>query len=111
MWRSFFLSLVLSASAFAGPKITLVIGEKAHALDKAAAEQLATDFKALFEAETSIQSTAPAEAGNVVLVGSPQSNPAITADVWPKITEQGLVIKSTPRGLIIGGGCPPATVW
>ncbi|MES2596224.1 MAG: hypothetical protein V4662_12850 [Verrucomicrobiota bacterium] len=111
MWRSLFLSLVLSANAAAGPKITLVIGEKAHALDKAAAEQLATDFKALFEAETSIQSTAPAGAEHVVLVGSPQSNPAIAAIAWPKITEQGIVIKSTPKGLIIGGGCPPATVW
>jgi hypothetical protein len=111
MWRSLFLSLVLSASAFAGPKVTLVIGEKAHALDKAAAEQIATDFKALFEAETSIQSTAPADGDHVVLVGNPQSNPAITAEAWPKITEQGVVIKSTPKGLLVGGGCPPATVW
>lgn len=111
MWRSLFLSLTLSASAFAGPKVTLVIGEKAHALDKVAAEQLAGDFKALFEAEAVIQTTAPADAANVVLVGSPQSNPTISADAWPKITEQGIVIKSTKKGLIIGGGCPPATIW
>lgn len=111
MWRPLFLSLIGAASALAGPQVAIVIGPKAPPLDTSAAEQLAADFKALFDAETAIATSPPAGAANLVLVGSPQSNPAIKADVWPKISEQGIVIKSTKNGLIVGGGCPPATVW
>ncbi len=103
--------LVLAIPAFAGPKVTFVIGEKAPPLDKLAAEQLATDFKALFDAETAIQTTAPADSANVVLIGNPISNPAIKAESFPKISEQGVVLKSTQSGLIVGGGCPSATTW
>lgn len=111
MWKSLLTCLCLSASLFAGPKVTLVIGEKAPPLDKLAAEQLGKDFQLLFDAEATVQTTTPADGSNVVLVGSPLSNPAINADSWPKITEQGVVIKSTKTGLIVGGGCPSATMW
>ena len=111
MWRPLLVCLSLSVSALAGPKVIFVIGAKAPPLDRLAAEQLAGDFKALFEAETVIQTTAPADASGTVLVGSPLSNPAIPADAFPKTTEQGLVIKSTKAGLIVGGGCPSATMW
>jgi len=111
MWRSILVSLCLSASLFAGPKVTFVIGIKAPPLDQLAAEQLSKNFQLLFDAETTVQTAVPADTANVVLIGSPLSNPAITAADWPKITEQGIVLKSTKTGLIVGGGCPPATMW
>jgi hypothetical protein len=111
MIKTTLLCLLLAVTASAAPKVTFLIGPKAPPLDKAAAEQLAGDFKALFDAETTVTTTAPADSTNLVLVGSPLSNPAIKADAWPKIGEQGIVIQSTPAGLIVGGGCPPATMW
>lgn len=111
MWRSLAACILLSASALAGPKVTLVVGEKAPRLDRVAAEQLTVDFKALFDAEAVIQTTLKSDAGKVVLVGSPRSNAAIPQDVWPRISAQGIVLKSTKRGLIVGGGSPSATVW
>ncbi len=111
MWKSLLLAFLASSAALAGPKVTIVIGPKAPPLDRSAAEQIAADFKALFEAEAAIATSAPGSGADVILVGSPQSNPAIKADAWPKISEQGIVVKSTAAGLIVGGGCPPATVW
>lgn len=111
MWRSLLVCFSLAATASAGPKVTFVIGEKSPPLDKLAAEQLAQDFKALFDAETSVQTKTSSDDTNNVLIGNPLSNPAISADAFPKTTEQGLVIKSTNKGLIVGGGCPAATLW
>lgn len=111
MWRSLAACILLSASALAGPKIAIVIGGKAPPLDRVAAEQLAADFKALFDAEAVVHAGVKSAAENVVLVGSPQSNDAIPRDVWPKIGAQGIVLRSTKEGLIVGGGSPSATVW
>ena len=111
MLKALLSSLILATAALAGPQVTFVIGPKAPPLDKAAAGQLADDFKALFDAETTVSTTVPADTANLVLVGRPLSNPAIKADAWPEIGEQGIVIQSTKNGLIVGGGCPQATMW
>ena len=110
--KAFLCSLLVSSSLLAGPKVAFVVGEKAHPLDRAAAEQLAVDFKALFDAETSVLTAPPAgKEVSLVLVGSPASNPAIPKQSWPALSEQGHVVKSTPQGLIVGGGSPSATLW
>ena len=105
------LCLALVASAIAGPKVTIVIGDKAPALEQLAAKQLAHDLSALFEADAGIQTSVPGDASAAILLGSPATNPAIASDAWPKLSPQGHVLKSTARGLIIGGGSPVATLW
>lgn len=114
MIRSLCISVTLFVAGHAlgaGPKVTFVIGEKATEMDKMAAEQLSKDFKALFDAETTTSATMPENASNVVLIGHPQANAAIPAEGWPKLTVQGHIVKSTPRGLVVGGGSPVATMW
>lgn len=112
MFRLILITLALVMPAIAGgPKVTIVIGSKATPLDKLAAEQLSKDFGLLFAAECSVQADVPDDATNVVLIGHPQSNAAIPADAWPKLTAQGHILKSTRQGLIVGGGSPVATLW
>ena len=60
MIKTTLLCLLLAVSASAAPKVTFLIGPKAPPLDKAAAEQLAGDFKALFDAVTTVTTTSPA---------------------------------------------------
>lgn len=112
MCRILAICLALVAPAIAGPKVTIVIGDKAPALEKFAAEQLVIDLTALFEAEASIQTSLPGgDASTVILLGSPATNPAIASDAWPKLSQQGHVLKSTAKGLIVGGGNPATTLW
>ncbi len=111
MWRILALCLALAAPVFAGPKVTIVIGDRAPALEKLAAEQLVQDLAALFDAETSIQTSLPRAAGAAILLGSPVTNPAIAGEAWPKLSAQGHILKSTAQGLIVGGGSPVATLW
>lgn len=103
--------LFCHAAFSAGPQITIVIGPEAPALEKLAAEQLAKDVKALFDAETKVQSAPSTDASSTLLVGSPATNPAIPAEAWPKVSDQGHVMRSTGKGLIVGGGSPTATLW
>ena len=111
MHRILAICLALVAPAIAGPKVTIVIGDKAPALEKLAAKQLAHDLSALFEAEAAIQTSLPGDASAAILLGSPATNPAIAGEAWPKSLSQSHVIKSTARGLIVGGGSPAATLW
>ena len=62
----------------------------------------------------------PAKSAEVILLlGSPQTNPAVLtalgADGWPRITDQGIVLKHAKldgrSGLVIGGGSPRACLW
>lgn len=111
MWRILALCLVLAAPALAGPQITIVLGDQAPALEKLAAAQLGKDLRALFEAETNIQTSLPGDSSAVILLGSPATNSAIASEGWPKLSEQGHLLKSTAKGLIVGGGSPVATLW
>lgn len=103
-----------------GPAVTLVTGIDAPALEKFAAEELAGQLKLLFEADVTVKnSDAALEAGNIIMVGSPATNPVIEdlADSgWPKdLSGQGHVLKSVERAgetvLIVGGGNPESTLW
>jgi hypothetical protein len=103
--------LLSHAVLAAGPQVSIVVGPEAPALEKLAAEQLAKDMKALFDAEAKVQSSAPGGGVSVILIGSPTTNPAIPGDAWPTLSDQGHVLRSTPKGLIVGGGSPVATQW
>lgn len=111
------LTLALAGQAFsAGPKLLLVVGDQAPALERRAAEWLEADLRALFGAETSIVTVrrpqlAQAAGDKVLLIGSPKTNAAVPAKDFPSVSAQGHVLKSTPAGLIVGGGSPVATLW
>src|SRR5262245_43378608 len=110
MLRIVLFSLVFVAQVAVGapgPKVTLVVGAKAPALEKRVAEQLSADLRALFDAETDIVTSPPASGGgDVLLLGSPATNPAIPAKEFGTGSEQRHLLKSTPAGLIVGGGSP-----
>ncbi|MEQ1853499.1 MAG: hypothetical protein ABMA01_18125 [Chthoniobacteraceae bacterium] len=111
MLRIATLFLALAVTALAAPKVTIVVGENAPALEKLASGQLARDLGALFGVETGIRSSLPADPALTILLGSPSTNPAIPRDDWPPLSEQGHLLKSTGQGLIVGGGSPAATLW
>ena len=117
-----FLSVVLSETwSFAGPRVEIVIGEKAPTLERLAADELASQLKRLYEADVKIGSTTPANAEHVLFVGSPETNANMKpfAGSWPsgdkKLTDQGHLLRSVTHHnrpvLLIGGGSPVATYW
>ncbi len=105
----------------AAPRVDIVIGEKAPALERLAAEELSNQLKRVYEADTKIGSTAPADATHVIFVGSPDTNAGMKpfAAQWPsgdkKLTDQGHLLRSVTHNnkpaLLIGGGSPVATYW
>lgn len=114
-------SLSAATNSFAGPRVDIVIGDKAPALEKLAADELSSQLKRLYEANVKISSTAPTNAEHVLFVGSPDTNPSMKpfADSWPsgdkKLTDQGHLLRSVTHSnkpaFLIGGGSPVATYW
>src|SRR5262249_18510774 len=93
-----FLILALNTGwASAGPRVDIVVGAKAHPLEKFAAQELAAQFKLLFEAQVKVSDRLPAEPQNLILVGSPATNSTIAkfaGDRWPKLSDQGHLVRS-----------------
>src|SRR5206468_2097492 len=56
---------IAPAALAAGPRVDIVIGEKAPALEKRAAEDIAVDLRKVYDAEVKIATTAPEDAANV----------------------------------------------
>ncbi len=114
-------SLSAATNSFAGPRVDIVIGDKAPALEKLAADELSSQLKRLYEANVKISSTAPTNAEHVLFVGSPDTNTSMKpfANSWPsgdkKLTDQGHLLRSVIHNqkpaLLIGGGSPVATYW
>ena len=107
-----------SGHALAVPRVDVVVGTSAPRLERFAAQELAGQLKALFDAEVHISEKLPEKSDYPILVGSPQTNPAVRAlagDRWPKLTDQGHVVRSIERdgrkALLVGGGSPAATLW
>src|SRR5262249_11855308 len=95
------LLLVLScAEVFAGLRVDIVIGEKAPALERLAADELASQLKRVHEADVKIAVTAPADSPHVIFVGSPDTSASMKpfANSWPsgdkKLTDQGHLLRS-----------------
>ncbi len=105
----------------AGPRVDIVIGVKAPALERLAADELSGQLKRVYEAEVKIASTAPSDATHVIFVGSPDTNTSMKpfANSWPsgdkKLSDQGHLLRSVAHdnrpALLIGGGSPVATYW
>ena len=115
------LSAALCSEVIAGPRVDIVIGEKAPALERLAADELSSQLKLVYEADVKIASTALADAPHVIFVGSPATNAGMKpfAAQWPsgdkKLTDQGHLLRSVTHNnrpaLLIGGGSPVATYW
>ena len=111
------LVVALGTNAYAAEQVEVVIGPEPPKLVQFAADELAGQFKKLFDAEVTIVAKPSDKVGHRILLGSPETNPAIPRDekVWPKVSEQGIVLRSVElpggKAVIVGGGSPVATLW
>lgn len=107
------LAVLSVLSGFAeGPKIDIVTGADPHRLVTLSAEQLSGQFERLFDAEVKISAKLADGAKHVVLLGSPDTNPAIPASAWPKeLGDEAHFLKTVDGKLIAGGGSSPAGYW
>ena len=107
------LTLVLfSVSAGAAPPEVKIVSSSTNALEEYAASELSDLLKNLFQAEVEIVNKIPDGAENVILLGNfALSNGILKKEQLISISDQGVVLQSTPSGLIIRGGSPAATLW
>jgi hypothetical protein len=97
----------------------VTIGPEADDLERYAASELCGYLMKLYAIKVRPTTTMPGSADLGLLVGSPDTNPAVAAalgkTVWPTLSDQGLVLKRASLGgkpvLVIGGGSPQATMW
>lgn len=100
-------------------QVSVVVGPGAEDLESFAAGELCGYLQQLFGIDTQPETAAPKSADTILLVGSPDTNPALAAalgdDAWPELTEQGIVLKRATlddrSALVVGGGSPVATLW
>jgi hypothetical protein len=100
-------------------RVYVVSDAKAPELERFAATELAGQFRRLFQnVEVVPTNKVPAAAKQIVLIGSPATNSALKQTIgsnWPKVTDQGIVLKSVQTGdanaLVVGGDTPEATLW
>ncbi len=102
----------------AAERIDVIVGPSAPPLERLAAEELAGQFKRLFDADVTVSDKPDRADARRVLIGSPATNPAVKAvvgDRWPKLSDQGHVLRSVRadgrEALVVGGGSPVATLW
>ncbi len=109
--------LLFAEQATAGPRVDVVVGSKASELERFAASEVAVQFKKLFDADVNISDQVTAGSDPLIVIGSPTSNSALQSlgATWPKLTDQGHVIRSIQLGnrkaIVAGGGSPVATLW
>jgi hypothetical protein len=98
--------------------VQVIHAPNAGSLEKLAASELADILKRVFDDVEVSSGGAPVrkpEAGTIILVGNPDTNSIIAREFsdWPKVTDQGIVIRSAEqkRFHVVGGGSPAATLW
>ncbi len=107
------------ARADDGNNLGIVVGPDAPRLEQFAADQLGDYLGKLFGLEVRPTSGLPASTGIGLLVGTPETNPAVAKALgvggWPKLSDQGIVLKrgalAGKQVLVVGGGSPVATMW
>lgn len=108
---------LMNAAICAAEQVSVVVADDAPALEKFAAEELARQLTEVFaDVEPTLAASPATDAKQIVLIGSPTTNPLVNAAAgdWPTLSEQGLVIhtaKGQTPTLIVGGGSPVATLW
>ena len=121
MMRSLLIVWLVSCATsigFAAEPVAVIVGKAAPQLEQFAASELSKQFGQLFDVNVKVVNALPQEASTLVLIGSPQTNPAVAAIIgenWPKLSEQGMVLRTISDKdetvLIVGGGSPQATLW
>lgn len=105
-----------TAAGSAEPKVTVVLGENAPAIERQAAEDVAGLLTRLYQTDVKIATQAEKNRA-IILVGSPVTNTALQpfSKDWARLSDQGHVVRSVQYqdqlALIIGGGSPAATLW
>lgn len=116
-WSLIVVSVLGATGAHAGPRVDVVIAADAPKLERFAADELAVQFKKLFDADVRIAEKIPSDASHLILLGSPATNAAMKplGDQLPKLSDQGHAVRSVKLGssqaLVVGGGSPVATLW
>ena len=99
------------------PSVRIVVGAEADPLERFAASELESMLEKLFSLSVTVGSTLEPTSSATVLLGRPESNPALAAAVgeaWPQLSDQGLLLRrldSDPATLVVGGGSPVAVMW
>ncbi len=99
--------------------VAVVVGSKADKLERHAADELCGYLNKLYGIKTQPSTEVPESAETMLLLGSPQTNPAVAKALgrngWPKISDQGIVLRRAELGdkpaIVVGGGSPVATMW
>jgi hypothetical protein len=111
-------SRLTAALAIGANRCAIVLGPNAHRLEQKAALELQRYFLLLFGFSPAIAVSANTPAEVLILVGTPDTNPAMkeaAGEKWPTLTEQGFLLRKTSLSdkvvLIVGGGSPIATLW
>ena len=90
------------------PRIGIQIGPKASEVERYAADELAGYLDKLFHIVTHAGPSPGESADMVLLVGNPDTNPAVAKalgkEAWPKIGEQGIILKRAKLDGSPGGG-------
>ena len=93
------------------------MGPEAPALERFAAEELQRYLRLLYGLTVPIVTDDAGGNTPAVLIGSPQTNPAVAssdlARDWPDASDQGIVLRGNAAAgtWAIGGGSPVATMW
>lgn len=100
----------------AGEFVQIVHGQDAPALEVYAANELADLLQRAFtDVTTQVGDQATRRSAVTLCVGSPQTNELTRKYFpnWPKVSDQGIVIRSLDGGPVyaVGGGSPAATLW
>ena len=97
--------------------LRIVVGPNAPALERFAASELQRYLRILFGPTVPVVEDAAGRPAHAVLIGSPQTNPAIAssglARGWPSTSDQGIVLRggAAEQTWAVGGGSPVATMW
>ncbi|HYV27171.1 MAG TPA: hypothetical protein VFA77_06535, partial [Candidatus Eisenbacteria bacterium] len=95
--------------------IAVVAGPNAPELEQFAARELCTYLEKLFGIETTPSKVVPSLATDIFLIGNPETNPLVARKDFPRVSDQGVVLKRVKLGnssaVIVGGGSPKATLW
>lgn len=116
---TFFGILPVSVWAAQGSQVSVVVGRRAPELEHFAANELCDYLKELFDIRIRPVNRPEDSSEVILLVGGPETNPAIreavSAKPFPELTDQGFVLRSSDIGgqtaLIIAGRSPRATLW
>ena len=97
--------------------LRIVVGPNAPALERFAASELQRYLRILFGPTVPVVEDAAGRPAHAVLIGSPQTNPAVgssgLARGWPSTSDQGIVLRggAAEQTWAVGGGSPVATMW